>query len=103
MSGNRLQKLTESASILGLFVMGALVSKWTTLNVPLEVSRYTGSDGKEVVTTVQMILDQLMPGLLPLLLTFLCMRLLKKKVNAIALIFALFAIGIIGYALGVLA
>lgn len=31
------------------------------------------------------------------------MRLLKKKVNAIALIFALFAIGIIGYALGVLA
>ncbi|WP_279628247.1 PTS mannose transporter subunit IID [Paenibacillus kribbensis] len=103
MSGNRLQKLTESASILGLFVMGALVSKWTTLNVPLEVSRYTRSDGVEVVTTIQMILDQLIPGLLPLLLTFLCMRLLKKKVNAIALIFALFAIGIIGYALGVLA
>lgn len=103
MSGNRLQKLTESASILGLFVMGALVSKWTTLNIPLEVSRYTRSDGVEVVTTIQMILDQLIPGLLPLLLTFLCMRLLKKKVNAIALIFALFAIGIIGYALGVLA
>ncbi|WP_348621985.1 PTS mannose transporter subunit IID [Paenibacillus polymyxa] len=103
MSGNRLQKLTESASILGLFVMGALVSKWTTLNVPLVVSRYVGTDGKEVITTVQMILDQLMPGLLPLLLTFLCMRLLKKKVNAIALIFALFAVGIIGYAFGILA
>lgn len=103
MSGNRLQKLTESASILGLFVMGALVSKWTTLNVPLVVSRYVGTDRKEVITTVQMILDQLMPGLLPLLLTFLCMRLLKKKVNAIALIFALFAVGIIGYAFGVLA
>lgn len=70
MSGNRLQKLTESASILGLFVMGALVSKWTTLNIPLEVSRYTRSDGVEVVTTIQMILDQLIPGLLPLLLTF---------------------------------
>lgn len=103
MSGNRLRKLTESASILGLFVMGALVSKWTSLNVPLVVSKYVGADGKEVVTTVQTILNQLLPGLLPLLLTFLCMRLLKKKVNAIALIFALFAVGVIGYWLGVLA
>jgi len=102
MSGNRLQKLTEGASILGLFVMGALVSKWTSMNVPLVVSTVTGADGKTVVTTVQTILDQLLPGLLPLLLTFACMHLLKKKVNAIAIIFGLFALGIVGYAFGVL-
>lgn len=30
-AGNKLQKLTESASILGLFVMGALVNKWTSV------------------------------------------------------------------------
>lgn len=102
MSGNRLQKLTEGASILGLFVMGALVSKWTNINVPLVVSTITGADGKTVVTTVQTILDQLMPGLLPLLLTFACMHLLKKKVNAIVLIFGLFAVGIAGYSAGVL-
>jgi PTS system mannose-specific IID component len=102
MSGNRLQKLTEGASILGLFVMGSLVCKWTSMNVPLVVSNVTGSDGKVVVTTVQTILDQLMPGLLPLLLTFVCMRLLKKKVNPIVLIFGLFAVGIVGYACGVL-
>lgn len=102
MSGNRLQKLTEGASILGLFVMGALVSKWTSMNVPLVVSTVTGSDGKTVVTTVQGILDQLLPGLLPLVLTFVCMHLLKKKVNAIWIIFGLFTIGIAGYGLGVL-
>jgi PTS system mannose-specific IID component len=101
-SGNRLQKLTEGASILGLFVMGSLVSKWTNMNVPLVVSTVTGSDGKAVVTTVQTILDQLMPGLLPLVLTFICMYLLKKKVNPIILIFGLFAVGIVGYACGVL-
>lgn len=101
--GNKLQKLTEGASILGLFVMGALVSKWTTVNIPLEISRVTGADGKEVITTVQTILDQLMPGLIPLILTFLCMKLLKKKVNAIWIIFGLFAIGIIGYKFKVLA
>ena len=54
-----LQKVTEGASILGLFVMGALVSKWTTINVPLVVSRVT-TNGKTTVTTVQNILDQLL-------------------------------------------
>ncbi|MEQ8155416.1 MAG: PTS mannose transporter subunit IID [Clostridiaceae bacterium] len=102
LGGSRLQKLTEGASILGLFVMGALVSKWTSLNVPLVVSKYTNQEGKEIITTVQSILDQLMPGLLPLLLTFLCMYLLKKKVNAIAIIFGLFLVGIGGYALHIL-
>ena len=31
LAGNMLQKVTEGASILGLFVMGALVSAWTTI------------------------------------------------------------------------
>ncbi|ADL69322.1 MULTISPECIES: PTS mannose transporter subunit IID [Thermoanaerobacterium] len=101
MRGNRLQKLTEGAAILGLFVMGALVSKWTTINVPVVVSKVV-TNGKTVTTTVQDILDQLLPGLLPLLLTFATMSLLKKKVNAIWIIFGFFAIGILGYALGIL-
>ncbi len=103
MAGNTLQKLTQGASILGLFVMGALVSKWTSINVPYVLSEYVAQDGKTVTTTVQGILDQLLPGILPLILTFVCMRLLKKKVNPIVIIFSLFAVGIIGYALGVLA
>jgi PTS system mannose-specific IID component len=101
-SGDTLRKLTEGAAILGLFVMGSLVSKWTSINVPLVVSKVVGSDGKTTITTVQNILDQVLPGLLPLLLTFLCMKLLKNKVNPILIIFGLFAIGIIGYALGIL-
>ena len=103
MAGNTLQKLTQGASILGLFVMGALVSKWTSINVPYVLSEYVAQDGTTVTTTVQGILDQLLPGILPLILTFVCMKLLKKKVNPIVIIFSLFAVGIIGYALGVLA
>jgi len=79
-----------------------LVNKWTSVNVPLVVSQITMQDGKVVTTTVQTILDQLMPGLIPLILTFVCMRLMKKKVNAIWIIFGLFAVGIIGYGLGIL-
>ena len=100
MGGGFLQKLTEGASILGLFVMGVLVTKWTTINVPLVVSQTPGADGATVTMTVQNILDQLCPGLLALGLTLLMVRLLNKKVNPVWLIFALFGLGIIGNALG---
>jgi len=102
MGGGFLQKLTEGASILGLFVMGALVNKWTHVNIPLVVSRITDQTGKTTVTTVQSILDQLMPGLVPLLLTFACMWLLRRKVNALWIIIGFFVIGIFGYWIGLL-
>lgn len=44
--------------------MGVLVTKWTTINVPLVVSQTPGADGSTVTMTVQNILDQLCPGLL---------------------------------------
>jgi PTS system, mannose/fructose/sorbose family, IID component len=102
MEGGVLQKLTQGASILGLFVMGSLVSKWTSINVPLVLSKYTNQAGEEVIITVQSILNDLLPGLLPLLLTFGCMHLLKKKVNPIWIIFGFFIIGIVGFWLGIL-
>lgn len=103
MGGGRLQKITQGASILGLFVMGSLVSKWTSINVPLELTRYKNQLGEEVVVTLQGVLNNLLPGLLALLLTFLCMYLLRKKVNAMVIIFGLFGVGILGYWAGILA
>ncbi len=95
MSGGLLQKLTEGASILGLFIMGALVQKWTSINVPFVVANIQMQDGSTKVETIQTILDSLMPGLLPLLLTFACMWLLRNRVNALWIIIGFFAIGII--------
>ncbi|MCQ9209656.1 PTS mannose transporter subunit IID [Granulicatella seriolae] len=99
---NFLQKLTEGASILGLFIIGVLVPRWTTVYFPTVVSRITQQDGTEVVTRLQDIFNMLIPGLVPLLLTFACMHLLKKKVSPLRLIFILFAVGIIGYVIGLL-
>lgn len=101
LSGNILKKLTEGATVLGLFIMGVLVNTWTKINVPLVVSRTT-VHGKTTITTVQNILDELCPGLLALGLTLLMMYLLKKKVSPILLIFILFGVGILGYWLGIL-
>lgn len=102
MGNNILQKLTEGASILGLFIMGILVTKWTTINTPIVISAYTNANNVETVTKLQDILNDLCPGLLALGLTLLMMKLLKKKVSPITLIFLLFGVGIIGAWLGIL-
>ncbi|AWX14757.1 PTS mannose transporter subunit IID [Mergibacter septicus] len=96
MGGGLLQKLTEGASILGLFIMGALVNKWTTVNIPIVISKTTNQVGDVTVTTVQNVLDSLMPGLVPLLLTFGCMWLLRNRVNPLLIILGFFVIGIFG-------
>ena len=69
----------------------------------LNVIGVTGTNGKTTVTTVQNILDQLLPGLLALVLTLVVSKLLKKNISPIAIIFILFAVGIVGYGLGILA
>lgn len=103
-AGNRLKKLTQMASVLGLFVMGALVSKWTTINMPLVIAKYVDqSTGKTVATTLQSQLDSLLPGLVALLMTFGSMWLLRHRVNAIWIIFGMFALGIFGYWVGLFA
>ncbi len=96
MSGGLLQKLTEGASILGLFIMGALVQKWTSIHVPVVVSEIMRQDGTVQVTTVQTILDSLMPGLLALVCTFTCMWLLRNRINALWIIIGIFGVGIFG-------
>ncbi len=101
--GNKMRYLTEGSSVLGLLVMGALVAKWTTVNMPFVLSEYDNSAGEHVVTTVQSILDSLMPSIVPLLMTFACMYFLKKGVNPLIIICGLFAIGIVGYAVGLFA
>ena len=54
------------------------------------------------ITTMQNVLDQLIPGLAGLLLTFLCMLLLKKKVSPIWIIIGIFIVGILGHVVGLL-
>ncbi|ELX8378021.1 PTS mannose transporter subunit IID [Providencia vermicola] len=95
--GGFLQKLTEGASILGLFVMGALVNKWTNVNIPVVVSSIENPETKIMeIKTIQDILNDLMPGLVPLLLTFACMWLLRRKVNPLWIIIGFFGLGILG-------
>ncbi|MGX7196036.1 PTS system mannose/fructose/sorbose family transporter subunit IID [Enterococcus olivae] len=102
MAGGTVKKLTEGASIVGLFVMGALVNKWTSINIPIIATRITNDNGEIVTQTVQDVLDSILPGLLPLLLTLFVAWLLKKNVSPLLIILVIFVIGIAGKAFGFL-
>ncbi|MCC6097710.1 MAG: PTS system mannose/fructose/sorbose family transporter subunit IID [Olsenella sp.] len=126
LSGGLLGRVTEGASILGMFIIGALVQRWVSISftpvvssVKLDSAAYihwdklpSGYKGVQSafdqyfnqglalsdtkVTTLQQNLDSLIPGLAAVGLTLLICHLLKKKVSPIAIILGLFAIGIIG-------
>ncbi|ABF14352.1 PTS mannose transporter subunit IID [Candidatus Palibaumannia cicadellinicola] len=102
MSNGLLKRLTEGASIVGLFVMGALINKWTHINIPIVVSTTLSLDGQKKLTTIQSILDQIMPGIIPLLLTFGCMWLLQRNINVLLIIISFFFLGIFGCWIGLL-
>lgn len=131
LSGGLLQKVTKGASILGMFILGSLVERWVSINFTPVVSSVKLSEGAyiewdklpaggegikqafeqytsglslspEKVTTLQDNLNSLIPGFMPLLLTLLCMWLLKKNVSPIIIILALFVVGIGGHVIGLL-
>ena len=131
LSGGLLQKVTRGASMLGMFIIGALVERWVSIKFTPVVSKIQQQKGayidwdhlpkgaagikeaitqysnglsldKYKVTTLQDNLDQLIPGLAALLLTLLCMWLLNKKVSPIVIILALFVVGVVGHVIGLL-
>ncbi len=131
MSGSLLQDVTKGASILGMFILGSLINRWVVVKFTPVVSTVKQSKGayidwanlpsgakgiqkalqeqaaglsltREKVTTLQDNLDQLIPGLAGLLLTLLCMWLLKKGVSPIIVIFGLFILGVVLHLLHVM-
>ncbi|MBW6408699.1 PTS system mannose/fructose/sorbose family transporter subunit IID [Clostridium weizhouense] len=131
LSGSLLQDVTKGASILGMFILGSLVNRWVSVKFAPVVSSVNLSKGAyidwsalpqgaegiktalmqqgagmsltpEKVTTLQNNLDSLIPGLAGLIITFICMWLLKKKVSPIVIILGLFAIGIVFHLIGLM-
>lgn len=91
-----LKLLTESTSILGLMVVGALIPSVVKANVALN---FTQGD---FTMKGQEILDQIMPGLLPAALVGLVFWALKKNVKPIYLILGVMVLSILLAALGIL-
>lgn len=131
MSGGILKDITKGASILGMFILAVLVQRWVSINFTVNLPGKQLSEGAYVVfpegavkgaelkgilgqalsgmsldqvqaQTLQGQLNSLIPGLMGLALTFLCMWLLKKKVSPITIIIALFVVGVAARFFGIM-
>lgn len=90
-------KLTYGAAILGLVVIGAMIPNMVVVNI----AGVLGSGDSQ--STVQSVLDGIMPYLVPLALTLGIYNLLQKKVKVSQILILLMAIGILGSFFGIFA
>jgi fructoselysine and glucoselysine-specific PTS system IID component len=87
---NVMDRLTKGASILGLMVVGAMPATLMNITTPL-----TLGSGKSAIG-LQGILDQIMPAMIPLGLTFLVYHFVKKNVKTTYLLLGLLVLGFAG-------
>lgn len=90
------KEFTNSASILGIIIVGALTASFggTSMKVVIE-------NGDSPVD-FQAILDNILPGFIPLVLTLMCFWLIKKKnFSAVKCIGLLLVLGIVGAVFGI--
>ena len=92
------KEITHAASVLGVFVIGALIANYgggTSLAISIP-------NGQGDPLVIQNYLNAILPLLLPLLMTLMCYFLIiKKNFTPIKLIVLLLVIGIVGCAFGI--
>jgi PTS system mannose-specific IID component len=86
---NVMDRLTKGASILGLMVVGAMPATLISITTPLTI-------GTKSAVSVQSILDQIVPAIIPLGLTFLVYYFVKKNVKTTYLLLGLLVLGFVG-------
>jgi fructoselysine/glucoselysine PTS system EIID component len=87
---NVMDKLTLGSSILGLMMIGAMTA--TLMNISTPISFGTGGS----VVALQNILNQIIPNIIPLSLTFLTFYFVKKNVKPTWLLLGLLLVGFLG-------
>jgi len=84
---NVMDRLKNGAAILGLMVVGAMPATLMSIHTPLSFGEGAGLQG---------VLDQIVPALLPLGITFLTYYFLRRGVKTTMLLLGLLAVGFLG-------
>jgi fructoselysine and glucoselysine-specific PTS system IID component len=87
---NVMDRLTKGSSILGLMVVGAMPATLMNITTPLQI----GSDGSAI--SLQSILNQVVPAIIPLGLTFSVYYFVKKNIKTTYLLIGLLLLGFVG-------
>ncbi len=91
-----LDRVTNSAGILGVMVIGSMIATMVNITTPMELNL------QGAVVNFQSVCDQIMPKLLPLVATGAIYGALKKNVKTGMIMLAILAIGFVGSAIGLL-
>jgi len=92
-----MDKLTKGSAILGLMVVGAMPATLMSIVTPLKIG------GGDSAVGVQGVLNQVVPFIIPLGLTFLVFYFVKKGAKTTWLLLGLLALGFIGSSLHIFA
>lgn len=98
-SSGIMEKISYAASVIGLAAIGAMTAFNVNLTTALSIPNAAGGDP----TTIQSLLDTVMPKMLPLALVLICYALLRKKVNVIPLLLGLLVVGVVLALCGIIA
>lgn len=90
-----MKKVTYGASILGLVVIGAMTAQMVSLTTPLTIGQGEGA------VVIQNILNDIMPGILPLATFGIVYYLLGKNVKPLTILLGMAVVGILGSFIGI--
>ena len=94
------EKLAKAANIMGIFVIGALSATFIKVQTTLSLEL-----GGKVVDLQTALFDKVMPNILPLMLVFFMLKMVKGTgfwAKPPVLIFSTLAVGVVGHMMGIL-
>lgn len=91
-----MKRITNSLSILGLTIAGAMMVNNVSIKTPLAI--HYG----ETSVVIQDLLDSILPGMLSVIFVMLCFILMKKNVSVFKIMILLFVVAVIAAFFGIL-
>ena len=95
-SGGLMNRATHAATVMGLTVIGGMIASMVSVNIA-----YVAQFG-DVTLEFQSIFDEICPKILPLGLTFLVWKMLRKGVKPVTIMLILIVAGILFKFLGIM-
>ena len=91
-----MRKITNSLSILGLVVAGAMMVNNVAITTPLVIAFGQTS------VVIQELLDSILPGMLSVIFVLGCFGMMKKNISVFKIMIILFAIAVVAAFFGIL-
>ncbi len=91
-----MKKITNSLSILGLIIAGAMMVNNVSITTPLAINYGQTS------VVIQELLDSILPGMLSVIFVMLCFGLMRKNVSVFKIMMVLFGVAVVGAFFGIL-